>query len=157
MKFRCERDSLVEVLTTAGRASAHVPSPRWPSEECGSNHRATVSAVVGTDLDLTVHVSTEVIGITDGSCVAPAKLLADIVRSLEPGAVTIESEGENVEIGAARSRFSLRTFPVDDFPVSTRTPDAGHVPAVVELGQCAAPGGSGRVQRRCPAPADRAS
>ena len=47
---------------------------------------------------------------------APAKLLADIVRSLEPGAVTIESEGEKVDIGAARSRFSLRTFPVDDFP-----------------------------------------
>ena len=44
------------------------------------------------------------------------RLLADIVRSLEPGAVTIESEGEKVEIGAARSRFSLRTFPVDDFP-----------------------------------------
>jgi DNA polymerase-3 subunit beta len=48
--------------------------------------------------------------------VAPARLLADIVRSLEPGAVTIESEGDKVEIGAARSRFSLRTFPVDDFP-----------------------------------------
>jgi DNA polymerase-3 subunit beta len=72
--------------------------------------------VVGTDLDLTVHASTEVIGISDGVCVAPAKLLADIVRSLEPGAVTIESEGEKIEIGAARSRFSLRTFPVDDFP-----------------------------------------
>jgi DNA polymerase-3 subunit beta len=72
--------------------------------------------VVGTDLDLTVQVSTEAIGITDGVCVAPAKLLADIVRSLEPGAVTIESEGDKIEIGAARSRFSLRTFPVDDFP-----------------------------------------
>ena len=72
--------------------------------------------VVGTDLDLTVHASTEAIGINDGVCVAPAKLLADIVRSLEPGAVTIESEGEKIEIGAARSRFSLRTFPVDDFP-----------------------------------------
>ena len=30
--------------------------------------------------------------------------------------MTIESEGEKIEIGAARSRFSLRTFPVDDFP-----------------------------------------
>jgi DNA polymerase-3 subunit beta len=61
-------------------------------------------------------VETEVIGITDGVCVAPAKLLADIVRSLEPGAVTIESEGEKIEIGAARSRFGLRTFAVEDFP-----------------------------------------
>jgi DNA polymerase-3 subunit beta len=115
VKFRCERDSLVEVLTTAGRAV----SPRTSTMalggiriEASGNHLA----VVGTDLDLTVHVSTEAIGITDGVCVAPAKLLADIVRSLEPGAVTIEAEGEKVEIGAARSRFSLRTFPVDDFP-----------------------------------------
>jgi DNA polymerase-3 subunit beta len=56
-------------------------------------------------------------------CVAPAKLLADIVRSLEPGAVTIESEGEKVEIGAARSRFSLRTFPVADFPSLPEPPE----------------------------------
>jgi DNA polymerase-3 subunit beta len=55
--------------------------------------------------------------------VAPAKLLADIVRSLEPGAVTIESEGEKVEIGAARSRFSLRTFPVADFPSLPEPPE----------------------------------
>src|SRR5664280_3537654 len=80
-------------------------------------------SVIGTDLDLTVHVTTEAIGISDGVCVAPAKLLADIVRSLEPGAVTIESEGEKVEIGAARSRFSLRTFPVADFPSLPDPPD----------------------------------
>jgi DNA polymerase-3 subunit beta len=116
VKFRCERDSLVEVLTTAGRA---VSSRTSNSMALGGVRIETTGnhlAVVGTDLDLTVHISTEAIGITDGVCVAPAKLLADIVRSLEPGAVTIESEGEKVEIGAARSRFSLRTFPVDDFP-----------------------------------------
>jgi DNA polymerase-3 subunit beta len=116
VKFRCERDSLVEVLTTAGRAVSSRTSTSMALGgvriEASGNHLA----VVGTDLDLTVHVSTEAIGITDGVCVAPAKLLADIVRSLEPGAVTIEADGEMVEIGAARSRFSLRTFPVDDFP-----------------------------------------
>jgi DNA polymerase-3 subunit beta len=79
-------------------------------------------SVVGTDLDLTVHVWAEAIGIDDGVCVAPAKLLADIVRSLEPGAVTIDAEAEKVEIGAARSRFSLRTFPVDDFPTLPEPP-----------------------------------
>jgi DNA polymerase III subunit beta len=116
VKFRCERDSLVEVLATAGRA---VSSRTSTSMALGGVRIESVGnhlTVVGTDLDLTVHVSTEAIGITDGVCVAPAKLLADIVRSLEPGAVTIESEGDKIEIGAARSRFSLRTFPVDDFP-----------------------------------------
>jgi DNA polymerase-3 subunit beta len=87
-------------------------------------------SVIGTDLDLTVHVATEAIGITDGVCVAPAKLLTDIVRSLEPGAVTVEAEGDKVEIGAARSRFSLRTFPVDDFPsLPDPPPPATFLPA----------------------------
>ncbi len=116
MKFRCERDSLVEVLTTAGRAVSSRTSTSMALGGVRIESQANHLGVVGTDLDLTVHASTEVIGISDGVCVAPAKLLADIVRSLEPGAVTVESEGEKVEIGAARSRFSLRTFPVDDFP-----------------------------------------
>jgi DNA polymerase III subunit beta len=123
VKFRCERDSLVEVLATAGRAVGTRSSAQMVLSgvriEAAGNHLS----VIGTDLDLTVHVSTEAIGITDGVCVAPAKLLADIVRSLEPGAVTIESEGEKIEIGAARSRFSLRTFPVADFPSLPEPPE----------------------------------
>ncbi|HXA33847.1 MAG TPA: DNA polymerase III subunit beta [Acidimicrobiales bacterium] len=123
MKFRCERDSLVEVLTTAGRAVSSRSSTTMALGGIRLESLGNRLAVVGTDLDLTVHVSTEAIGITDGVCVAPAKLLADIVRSLEPGAVTIESADDKVEIAAARSRFSLRTFPVDDFPVLPEPPE----------------------------------
>ncbi len=116
MKFRCERDSLVEALSTAGRAV----SSRTSTAVALGGLRLEVSgnhlSVVGTDVDLTVHVSTEAIGITDGVCVAPAKLLADIVRSLEPGAVTVDANSDKVEIGAARSHFGLRTYPADDFP-----------------------------------------
>lgn len=123
MKFRCERDSLVEVLATAGRAVGTRSSAQMVLSGVRIESVGNRLSVIGTDLDLTVHVSTEAIGITDGVCVAPAKLLADIVRSLEPGAVTIESEGEKVEIGAARSRFSLRTFPVADFPSLPEPPE----------------------------------
>jgi DNA polymerase-3 subunit beta len=106
---------LVEVLAVAGRA---VGSRSTNSALNGLRLEASGNrlSVVGTDLALTVHVSTEAIGIDDGACVAPAKLLADIVRSLEPGAVTVEAEGDKIEIGAARSRFSLRTYSLDDFP-----------------------------------------
>jgi len=123
VKFRCERDSLVEVLATAGRAVGTRSSSQMVLSGLRIESVGNHLSVVGTDLDLTVHVSTEAIGITDGVCVAPAKLLVDIVRSLEPGAVTIEAEGEKVEIGAARSRFSLRTFPVADFPTLPEPPD----------------------------------
>jgi len=123
VKFRCERDSLVEVLATAGRAVGTRSSAQMVLSGVRIESVGNHLSVIGTDLDLTVHVSTEAIGINDGVCVAPAKLLADIVRSLEPGAVTIESEGEKIEIGAARSRFSLRTFPVADFPSLPEPPE----------------------------------
>ena len=114
MKFRCERDSLVEALAVAGRAVGRTGAVALSGLRLEST--GNTLSVIGTDLDLTVHVSTEAIGLDDGACVAPAKLLADIVRNLEPGAVTIEAEGDKIEIGAARSRFSLRTFSLDDFP-----------------------------------------
>ena len=116
MKFRCERDSLVEVLTTAGRAVSSRTTTSMALAGVRIESEGNRLMVVGTDLDLTVHVSTEAIGLSDGVCVAPSKLLTDIVRSLEPGAVTIEAEQDKIEISAARSRFSLQTFPADDFP-----------------------------------------
>ncbi len=135
MKFRCERDSLVEVLVTAGRAVSTRSSATMALGGLRIESVGNRLSVVGTDLDLTVHVETEVIGITDGICVAPAKLLADIVRSLEPGAVTIESEGEKIEIGAARSRFGLRTFAVEDFPSLPDPPEpATFLPATALAG-----------------------
>ncbi|HXQ90047.1 MAG TPA: DNA polymerase III subunit beta [Acidimicrobiales bacterium] len=117
MKFRCERDTLVEALVTAGRAvttrGSSTPALMGVRVETAGNHLA----VVGTDLDLTVRVEVEAIGLDDGALVAPARLASDIVRSLEPGAVTFEGGNDEVEISAARSRFVVRTYPVEDFPV----------------------------------------
>jgi DNA polymerase-3 subunit beta len=117
VKFRSERDSLVEALATAGRAGGGRGSSASAVLSglllsCEGNHLA----VTGTDLDLTIRFDLEIIGIEDGSCVVPARLVADIVRSLEPGAVTVESTEDKVEISAARSRFGLRSYPVVEFP-----------------------------------------
>jgi len=125
VKFRCERDSLVEALTTAGRAVSSRATSSAALNGVRIESEGNRLLVAGTDLDLTVHVSTEAIGLSDGACVAPSKLLSDIVRSLEPGAVTIESEDDKIEIAAARSRFSLRTFPLDDFPNLPEPPAPG--------------------------------
>lgn len=116
MKFRSERDVLVEALATASRAA----SSRAPGAPALGGIRIELRSnrlsVMGTDLDLTVKVEMEAIGLDDGACVAPARLSTDIVRSLEPGAVTIESNDNEVEISAGRSRFVVRTFPLEDFP-----------------------------------------
>jgi DNA polymerase-3 subunit beta len=65
-----------------------------------------------------------VIGVEDGSCVVPARLSTDIVRRLEPGAVTFANDDDHITISAARSNFKLRTYPVVEFPAVGRTTEA---------------------------------
>ena len=121
MKFRSERDALVEMLGTASRAvgarGGSSPVLLGLLLSCTGNSLC----VTGTDLDLTIQVTDEVIGIDDGSCVIPARLSTDIVRRLEPGAVTFADEGDSITITAARSTFKLHTYPVVEFPPVGRT------------------------------------
>ena len=116
MKFRCERDVLVEALGTAGRAVAG----RSGALPVLGGIRLSVSGdglqVTGTDLDLTITVEAAVTGGSDGVAVAPGRLVTDIVRALEPGAVTVESADEELRIESGRSHFTVRTHPADDFP-----------------------------------------
>lgn len=115
MKLRCERDTLVEALGTVGRATGRSGSAPVLSgvrlELAGDRLRLT-----GTDLDLTITMEIEVAGSGDGIAVAPGRLVTDIVRALEPGAVTLEEGDEDLQITAGRSSFSVRTHPADDFP-----------------------------------------
>lgn len=72
--------------------------------------------LAGSDLDLTIQIEAQVAGGGDGVCVIPARLAADIVRSLEPGAVSIESNDDEVRIASGRSNFAVRMLPADEFP-----------------------------------------
>lgn len=116
MKFRSERDALAEVLTTAGRAAGGRGTSSVVLSGLLLRSEGNDLEVTGTDLDLTIRARQEVIGLDDGSCVVPARLTADVVRSLEPGAVTIEGGEDKVEISSARARFGLRAFSVVEFP-----------------------------------------
>jgi len=114
MKFKSERDILVEALSAASRvvATRLIGASSGILLSLSGNHLT----VTGTDLDITVRTTVDVIGIEDGSSVVPARLIVDAVRSLEAGAVTISSSDENVEVSLGRAKFSLRTFSVMDFP-----------------------------------------
>lgn len=86
--------------------------------------------VTGTDLDLTITVSTTVAGGGDGVVVAPGRLITDIVRALEPGAVSIDSDEEELRIASGRSHFTVRTHPAGDFPrLTPPTGDTVTLPA----------------------------
>ncbi len=114
MKFRSERDLLVEALTAASRVAA----TRFIGAASGIllTLKGNELIVTGTDLDITARTTVEVVGIEDGSAVVPARLIVDAVRSLEAGAVTMSSGDDTVDISLGRAKFSLRTFPVSDYP-----------------------------------------
>jgi DNA polymerase-3 subunit beta len=116
LKFRCERDVLVDALGTAGRAAAG----RSGALPVLGGVRLSIEGdrleVTGTDLDLTITVRTTVSGESDGVVVAPGRLITDIVRALEPGAVSLESDEEELQIASGRSHFTVRTHPAGDFP-----------------------------------------
>jgi DNA polymerase-3 subunit beta len=116
VKFRCERDVLTEALATAGRAVAS----RGNALPVLSGVRMEVAGdrlrLAGSDLDLTIQVEAAVAGASDGVCVVPARLVTDIVRALDAGAVSVEAGDEEVRIASGRSQFAVRMLPADDFP-----------------------------------------
>lgn len=115
MKFRCERDVLVEAFSAAARAVATRVALPVLSGVRVSVDGANLS-LAGSDLDLTIESSATAQGERDGVAVLPAKLVADILRALEPGAVEITIDGESAEIRGGRSVFSVRTLSAADFP-----------------------------------------
>lgn len=115
MKLRCERDVLADALATAGRAVASrgaLPVLSGVRVELAGD-RLTIT---GSDLELTVTVELTVAGLADGVAVVPSRLVNDIVKALEPGAVELETGDDEARIASGRSEFSLKTLPADEFP-----------------------------------------
>ncbi len=131
MKFRCERDVLLEALTTAGRAVASRGGALPVLTGVRLETNGDELHVAGTDLDLTIQVTTGVNGGGNGVTVAPGRLLTDIIRALDPGAVTVDADDDDeLRIVSGRSQFAVRTHPAGDFPrLPVVTGDAVQLPA----------------------------
>ena len=130
MKFRCEREALAEALSTAGRAA----TGRTGALPVLSGLRLELVgdrlSITGTDLDLTIQLTLAVGGEGDGGVVLPARLAADIVRSMGAGKVEVAVEGDEVSIVGGRSQFSVRPLSFDDYPkLSTPTTSSVTLPA----------------------------
>ena len=116
MKFRCERDVLDRAFSIAGRA---ISNRGGTPPVMSGLHMHLVGdnlAVVGSDLDLTIRVDSKVGGDEDGTAVLPAKLGADIVRSLDSGQITLTDDDDGARVVAGRSDFNLRVMSADEFP-----------------------------------------
>ena len=115
MRIRAERDDLADVLARAARAvGTRSPLPILQGILCEVNGGRL--HVTGTDTEVTIRTNLEVEALEDGRTVVPAKLAADAVRKLPPGAVSIWTADGEVEIMGNGPRFRLRELNVDDFP-----------------------------------------
>lgn len=116
MKFRCERDVLVEALSTAARAVSARNTGIAALNGIHMQVEENKLLLAATDLDLTLQLETMVVSVEAGSCVAPARLITDIAKALPAGSVTFESEDGEIRVSAGRSQFSVRSLDADEFP-----------------------------------------
>lgn len=124
MRILAERDDLADIFSRANRAiGTRTAIPVLQGLLCevtGSNLWVT-----GTDHEMTVRASTEVEVMEEGRAVIPGRLLADAVRRMPAGPVTIGSTDGEVEIVGKGPRFSIRPLNVEDFPQISDTTGEG--------------------------------
>ena len=107
MKFRTERDNLLEALVTTSRAaSARSSLGSSPSLQL-SLHGNNLD-ITGSDPDLVIESVIEVAGSGDGSILLPSRLIVDIVRSLGAGAITFDGGTDEMRITSGKAEFKVR-------------------------------------------------
>jgi DNA polymerase-3 subunit beta len=116
VKFRCERDALGEAIGSAGRAVASRSGALPILSGLLVRTAGDEIHLAGSDLELTIRVSAPAEVDDEGAAVLPARLFGDIVRSLEPGAVSVDVGEDEARIKSGRSDFSLRVLAAEDFP-----------------------------------------
>jgi DNA polymerase III subunit beta len=118
MKLSTSRDNLFTALQSASRAASTrstLPSLGGILLTAGGE-TLTLRA---TDMELGLTLSIGDVKVErEGTVLLPGRLLADVVRSLPDGEVTLEQRAEqrDVELTAAGARFHLRTLAADEFP-----------------------------------------
>lgn len=107
MKFRTERDNLLNALATTSRATS-VRNALGASPILQISLHSNALEVTGADPDLVIEAAIDVAGGEDGSMLLPSRLVVDIVRALEPGAVSFDGDGEEMRITSGKTEFKVR-------------------------------------------------
>lgn len=116
MKFQIERDTFLDAVQSASRAVATRAGALPVLSGVHIAARGNDLTITGSDLDLTVKVNVMAHTNGDGAVVLSARLLSDIVRSLEEGNITVEVKDSTASITSGRSSFNLRTLNADEYP-----------------------------------------
>lgn len=116
MKFTCERDSLIKVLTDASRGVAS----RLERAILGCLHLSLADdllTVTATDLNLWMQASIRVAdGGTPGTIAIQPRYLVDAIRSCDPGIISVEQIDSNVQVTSGASEFTFNVMDPETFP-----------------------------------------
>jgi DNA polymerase III subunit beta len=116
MKFRCERDDLLEAVQFASRAvsnRATLPVLSGLRIEARDSGEVVVGA---TDLELTMQTLFRAGVDEPGRSIVPGRLFGEMTRSLGVGGVSLAAGEGEVEIGSGRGQFRVKTLAADDYP-----------------------------------------
>ena len=97
MKFRCERDALVEQLSTASRAVSSRGGALPVLTGIHLRADKETLTMTGSDLEITVRASVPVAVTEPGEAVLPSRIAVDIIRSLDSGAIESEEKTADEE------------------------------------------------------------
>jgi DNA polymerase-3 subunit beta len=117
MKFRCERDDLLEAVQFVSRAisnRATQPVLSGLRIEAGEDGKVALAA---TDLEVTMQTSLRAGVDEPGKAIVPGRLFGDMARSLGAGALSVAGGSNEVEIGSGRGRFRVKALAAEDYPV----------------------------------------
>ncbi|MGI8426814.1 MAG: DNA polymerase III subunit beta [Actinomycetota bacterium] len=135
MQIEGEKQTLVEI----GQSVLRVVSPRATLPVLGGIRITAGESGVefaASDLEMFITSTYDLAVSEQGAVVAPGRLFSEILRSLPGGKVSINGQDGQVRIEAGRSEFSMRGFPVADFPQAPEVPggEAFKVPGL-DLGK----------------------
>lgn len=116
MKFRCERDDLLEAVQFVSRAISNRSTlPVLSGLRIEAREEGEV-VLAATDLEITMQTSFQA-GIDEpGKTIVPGRFFGDMSRSLGAGQVRVAGAEGEVEIGSGRGQFRVKTLATDDYP-----------------------------------------
>ena len=116
MKFRCERDELLEAVQFGSRAiSNRATMPVLSGLRIEAKESGEV-IVAATDLELTMQTALRAGVDEPGRLIVPGRLFGEMIRSLGAGTVSLAAAEGEVEIGSGRGQFRVKTLAAEDYP-----------------------------------------
>ncbi len=115
MKFRCDRDLLSEALQTVQRGVSTRPGIPALTGVLMTTTGGEL-ALTTTDLEVTTEVRVPVDMREEGTALIPARLIADMVKSLAPDSVEIEADGSQAKVVCRSFEGTIRCLAAEDFP-----------------------------------------